>query len=107
MQQELTKESLKVFKVLYLEYRRRRKTKIAKDEAIEFVDTQLTELFHDSPDADIDFAINEIADMGFCKTDVIGGVKLQDVGIKYMEQRPKEFFNDVVGFVKDAISLIP
>jgi len=94
---QITSDTLKAFKIIYCEYRRRRKAGFTKSDSLKFPDGSIESLpaFSSWLRPDIESAIDELLSKGLLKQDILGNNKLTDAGIIYMENKPKEFFNDV------------
>lgn len=94
---ELTKDSLKAFKIIYCEYKCRRKAGFSKSESLEFEYGNIKSLaaFSDWIEADIKSAISELKSVKFLKENIIGDIKITNDGLVYMESKPKEFFNEL------------
>lgn len=95
----MTKETEKAFKILYCEYRRRRKSGCSKATAMEFEDGTIARInaFQKWIPEDIRYALRELKIMGYVRIDIIGNVTLTENGIEFMENKPKEFFSDLGG----------
>lgn len=93
----ITSDSMKCFKIIYCEYKLRRKKGFSKADSIVFEAGQIQTLksFSDWLRPDIDSALSELVNNKFVSEDVTGRHKLTDGGILYMESKPKEFFNDL------------
>ena len=93
----MTKDTEKAFKILYCEYRKRRKSGMSKSSAVCFEDGALTSVnaFSKWDPADINFAMNELKKNGFIRMNILGDIQLNESGIEYMENKPKEFFREV------------
>lgn len=104
----MTKDMEKAFVIVYSEYLRRRSFGTAKCEAVQFDEAKLRaiEAFSTWNPADIEYCLHNLEDLGFIKEDIIGNVTLTEAGIEYMENKPKEFFSDFTGTVKDLLSLV-
>ncbi len=102
----MTKETEKAFKILYCEYKRRRKSGSPKHEAVEFEGDSISkiEAFSKWHPADIQYAVRELKNAGYVKIDILGYVTLLENGIIFMESKPKEFFSELSGLF-DLIGL--
>ncbi len=91
----MTKETEKVFGILYCEYKRRRKDGMPKRTAMQFEDGSIGTIkaFSKWQAADIEFAIQELNSARYIKRNILGDVELLEAGIEYMEAKPKEFFS--------------
>ena len=96
----MTKETEKAFKILYCEYKRRRKSGASKREAIFFEDGSIgrIEAFSKWQADDINYAMQELKSAGFVKLFIYGDTELTEAGIEFMENKPKEFFNGLSPF---------
>lgn len=105
----LTKDTEKAFKIIYCEYRRLRKSGFAKQDAQKFDDGKIPEIsaFSNWLAPDIDSAIKELKSSDYLKEDIIGDITITDEGIKYMENKPKEFFNDLSALFDLASLFLP
>ena len=54
---------------------------------------------------DIDSAINELLSCKYISKNILGIIKITDEGLKYMENKPREFFNDISKFF-DLITIL-
>ena len=102
----MTKETEKAFKILYCEYKRRRKAGSSKATAMEFEDGTITTIsaFQKWLPEDVRYALQELKAVGYVKIDIIGDVTLTESGIEFMENKPKEFFSDLTGLF-DLVTL--
>lgn len=93
----LTKDSEKAFKIIYCEYKHRRKSGFTKADSIQFEDGSISKLkcFSDWLRPDIESAIEELVSSGCLKEDILGNISITNNGISYMENKPKDFFNDL------------
>lgn len=93
----LTKDTEKVFKIIYCEYRRLRKAGFTKQDSREFEYAKLPKIpaFSNWLKPDIDTAIEELQSSGYIKKNILDDIVITDEGIKYMENKPKEFFGDL------------
>lgn len=96
----MTRETEKAFKILYCEYKRRRKAGESKSDAVEFEDTSVGSIpaFRKWLPADINYAVQELGDAKYVKVDILGNITLQESGIEYMESKPKEYFQGLKDF---------
>lgn len=95
----MTKETEKAFKILYCEYKRRRKSGSSKSTAMEFEDGSIGRInaFKDWMPEDIRYALQELKSAGYIRTDILGNVELCERGLECMESKPKEFFSELGG----------
>lgn len=102
----MTKETEKAFKILYCEYKSRRKAGESKTQAIYFEDAAIRNIpgFQKWIPEDIDFAVHELMVNQFVSCDICGGVTLLESGLTFMEDKPKEFWKDLSGLF-DLITL--
>lgn len=105
----MTKETEQAFATLYCEYKRRRSFGTPKSAAVYFEEPRIVKIdaFSSWAPADIDYAIQELKAAGYIKVDILGDVTLNEIGIEYMENKPKEFFNIVSMFFDLAAVLGP
>lgn len=105
---ELTKSTEKALKILYCEYRKIVKAGFSQSDAAEFNGQNIYNLpaFSDWFHADIEFAIEELKSAEFVSANVLGDITLTTNGIKYMQGKPKEFFEELSGLF-DLLSIIP
>lgn len=105
---ELTKSTEKALKILYCEYRKIVKAGFSQSDAAEFNGQNIYNFpaFSDWLHADIQFAIEELKSAGFISANVLGDITLNTNGIKYMQGKPKEFFEELSGLF-DLLSIIP
>lgn len=96
----MTKETEKAFKILYCEYKRRRKSGDSKRSAISFGagSIEKIEAFSKWNHDDIGYALKELKNAGFIKIFLYGDIELTETGIKFMEDKPKEFFEGLSSF---------
>lgn len=94
---DLTNETEKAFKIIYCEYKARRRSGISKEQAIKFADGTIESLpaFKNWLKEDIKYAIKELIASKFLKPDINGNVTMTDDSIKYMDSKPKEFFEEL------------
>lgn len=104
----MTKDTEKAFVILYSEYLRRRSFGTAKNQAVEFEESKLKsiEAFSNWHPADIGYCLQELRKSGYVKVDILGNATLQEAGIEYMENKPKEYFSAFAGAVKGIAELI-
>lgn len=95
--QELTKNTEKALKILYCEYKRLSKAGFSESDAMEFCGNDIYKLpaFSDWLHQNITTAIEELHKAEFVFENVLGEVKLLPKGIKYMQNKPKEYFEDI------------
>ena len=93
----MTKETEKAFKILYCEYKRRRKSGFTRENSIKFTGNELLNLpaFSDWLRPDIRSAMAELASLHFIKENIIGDYFLENSAIEYMDSKPKEVFEDL------------
>ena len=84
---ELTNETLKAFKIIFCEYKRRLK--------FESEDIYQLDAFKSWAQPDIRYALSELKAAKYLKADVIGNIKITEAGLAYMQNRPREFFEDL------------
>ncbi len=103
----MTKETEKAFKILFCEYKRRRKDGSSKQEALHFEDGSVEKIkaFSKWQAADISYAMQELKSANYIRIDILGDIDLCESGIEFMEEKPKEFFSELGGLF-DLISLI-
>lgn len=96
----MTRETEKAFKILYCEYKRRRKAGAPKVDAVEFEDTAIGKIpaFQKWLPADITYAVQELDAAKYVKQNILGNITLLESGIEYMESKPKEFFEGLSDF---------
>lgn len=96
----MTKETEKAFKILYCEYKRRRKSGDSKRKAMSFEDGYIGKIdaFSKWNHDDISYALQELRNAGFIKIYICGDVDLTESGIEFMEDKPKEFFEGLSSF---------
>lgn len=104
---ELSRDTEKAFKILFCEYKRRRKTGESKSDSLCFEDYSYYKIsaFSSWLRSDIDSAIQELNRVGFLRLDILDNVFLTEKGIIYMEEKPIKFFNDLIG-IFDISSII-
>lgn len=104
----MTKDTEKAFVIIYSEYLRRLSFGTAKNQAVEFEDSKLYAIseFEKWDRADISCAIRELKENGYIEDNICGDVTLLTKGIKYMENKPRQFFESFSGIVKDLLSLV-
>lgn len=103
----MTKETEKAFKILYCEYKRRRKNGLSKQESVSFEDASICNIdaFSDWLPADVTYAMLELKKSGFISMNILGDIELLESGIEFMEAKPKDFFNGLAKFF-DLSSII-
>lgn len=96
----MTKETEKAFKILYCEYKRRRKVGASKQDAVHFDGTAIGAIaaFSKWVPADLSYAMHELKKADFINIDILGDVELLESGIEFMEAKPKDFFLGVADF---------
>lgn len=94
---QISNDSLKAFKIIYCEYKRRRKSGFTKSDSIEFPDGSIESLeaFSSWLRPDIESAITELAEKRLLKQNIWGDNRITDEGLIFMESKPKEFFEDI------------
>lgn len=104
----MTKDTEKAFVILYSEYLRRRSFGTAMQQAVWFEDAKIKKIdaFSSWNPQDISYCLRELGRLGFVKIDILGDVEIQEQGIMYMEQKPKEYFSTFTGVVRGLIDLI-
>lgn len=105
---ELTKSTEKILKILYCEYRKIVKAGFSQSNAAEFNGQNIYNLpaFSDWLRADIQFAVEELKSAQFISANVLDDIALTTDGIKYMQGKPREFFEELSGLF-DLLSIIP
>lgn len=101
----LTKDTEKAFKIIYCEYKSLRKKGFTKEDSRVFKNINDISAFSSWLNPDIDSAIKELLSCKYISKNIIGVIKITDDGLKYMENKPKEFFNDISKFF-DLISIL-
>lgn len=93
----LTKETERAFKIIYCEYRRLRKAGFTKRDSVTFKSGAIQKIpaFSDWNKLDILSAVSELKSVGYLKANILGDISITDNAIKYMENKPREFFNDI------------
>ena len=101
---ELTKDTLKAFKIVYCEFKRRRKAGFTKIDSSSFSDGEMKTLsaFSAWKKPDLETALDELKNAKYLKEDVIGNITITDSGLLFMEDKSKEFFNDL----KDLFDIV-
>lgn len=96
----MTKETEKAFKILYCEYKRRRKYGLSKRAATRFeVGTiEKLEAFSKWQADDISYAMHELKAGGYIKIYIYGDIELTESGLEFMEDKPKDFFDALSPF---------
>lgn len=104
----MTKDTELAFVIIFSEYKRRRSFGTAKYEAVQFESTKLKAIdaFSDWHPADISYCLQELKKSGYVRIDILGDVTLQEPGIEYMENKPKEFFEAFTGKIAGLLSII-
>lgn len=94
---QISNDSLKAFKIIYCEYKKRRKSGFTKSDSIEFPDgsIELLDAFSSWLRPDIESAIAELVEKKLLWENVLGDNRITDQGLIFMESKPKEFFEDV------------
>ena len=102
----MTRETEKAFKILYCEYKHRRKSGTSKSTAMEFDDQSIQKLnaFQKWLPEDISYALQELKNAGYVKCYVTGDCELTEDGLEFMENKPKDFFAELAG-VFDLVGL--
>lgn len=95
----MTKETEKAFKILYCEYKHRRKSGCSKATAMEFEDGTIQKMsaFRKWLPEDISYALQELKAAGYVKLFIYGDCTLTEAGLEFMENKPKEFFSELGG----------
>lgn len=103
----ITKETEKAFKIIFCEYKRLRKLGYAKEDSLTFEDEVLYNLpaFSNWPKSDINLAVKELVSVGFAKENICGDITITPVGVKYMEEKPQKFFEELSN-VFDLIKIL-
>lgn len=91
----LTKDTEKAFKIIFCEYKSLRKKGFTKDDSRVFKNISDISAFSSWLSPDIDSAINELLSCKYISKNILGVIKITDEGLKYMENKPREFFNDI------------
>ena len=104
----MSKDTEKAFVILYCEYKRLRKAGYAKEDAIEFCGHDVYQLpaFHEWHRSDICLALDELVALGFVKTNILDDVSLTPSGIEFMEQKPSEYFKQILPTVGSLVEII-
>lgn len=104
----MTKDTEKAFVIIYSEYLRRRNIGTAKNQAVRFEDSKLRAIdaFSSWDPEDIHYSLQELLQCGYIKMNILGDVEILRDGIKYMEDKPSDYFNAFANIVKDLIALI-
>lgn len=104
----MTRDTEKVFVIIYSEYLRRRSFGTAKNQAVRFEDSKLRaiEAFSDLDSEDIRYSLEELKECGYISMDILGDIEILRSGSKYMESKPKEFFSAFAGTIKGIVELI-
>lgn len=100
----LTRETAKAFKLIFCEYKSRRKNGMSIEDAIQFEAGEIPKLnsFSKWNPNDVDFAISGLISSGYIYSDITDSLKLTDEGITYMENKPKEYFDDIKSLIDIA-----
>lgn len=93
----VTKESYKFLGLIYEEYLRKRDT-MPKYNAVYFKEIPDFVLVH-IRDFNCPDCISELKNIGFVKTDTLGGFELTDKSIVYMENRFKKGISEISDFL--------
>lgn len=93
----ITKDCYKFLCLIYQEYLQRCDT-AAKENAIYFDDIP-DFVFEHLKEANCPSYKNELQEIGFISTDVLGGFELEDEAIIYMENRFKKGLSEVVSII--------
>lgn len=96
----MTKETEKAFKILYCEYKRRRKEGASKQSAVQFEESEIKTIpvFSKWHPSDIVFAMQELKKAGYVSMNICGDIELLETGIEFMEEKPKDFFLGIADF---------
>ena len=96
----MTKETEKALKILYCEYKKRRKSGNSKSTAMEFASDSIPRInaFHDWMHEDIQYALRELRASGYVRIFLYGDAQLTENALEFMEDKPKEFFSSLSGF---------
>lgn len=94
---QISNDTLKAFKIIYCEYKRRRKAGFTKSDSIEFPDGSIESLdaFSSWLRPDTDLAVTELVEKKLLWQNIWGDRNITDDGLIFMENKPKEFFEDV------------
>lgn len=105
---ELSNETLQIFKILYCEYRSRRNKGFIKVDSLKFTKEDLQNMSYLSSwhSQDISYALQELKEAGFISRNILGTITLQESSLKFMQDKPKEFFKDISKYFIDLISLL-
>lgn len=95
----MTKETEKALKILYCEYKRRRKSGCSKATAMAFEDGTIQKIsaFEKWLPQDISYALQELKTAGYMRIFIYGDCVLTEAGLEFMENKPKEFFSELGG----------
>lgn len=98
---QLTKETDKIFCLIYQEYLNRRKTDVSKISAIlfQYPEALQSEFLQGIHTDDIYSALHELHRNGLIKEYTDGGFILLDAGIIYMENRFKNGLKEVLEYI--------
>ena len=104
----MTKETEKTLVIIYAEYQRRRSFGTSRREAARFTPERLKAIdaFSSSDWSDIRYSLFQLKKLGYLKVGIYDDVELLDLGIEYMESKPKEFFTAFAGALKDLIPIV-
>lgn len=96
----MTKETEKVLKILYCEFKRRRKSGCSKPTAMHFENGSIPKMdaFQNWLPEDISYALQELKTSGFVGSDICGNVTLTETAVEFMQEKPKEFFDGLSSF---------
>lgn len=94
---ELSNETLTVFKIIYCEYKRRRSVGFTKPDSIKFKSNEVYQIaaFKKWLQPDIDYAIHELKVFKYLSQNILGDIQITEAGISYMENKPRQFFEDL------------
>lgn len=107
----MTSRSEKALKILFCEYKRRRKSGLSIDSSSEFDDGQIPALrsFRDWSSNDLTSALDEMQKSGYISINIIGDVRISSAGIAFMEEKQLDFFRDIAHLfdLEKILDLIP
>ena len=94
---ESSSETLMAFKIIYCEYKRRRSVGFTKPDSIKFKDGEIYQIaaFKKWLQPDVDYAIHELVTVKYLKKNILGDIQLTEAGIAYMQNKPRQFFEDL------------
>ena len=94
---ESSSETLMAFKIIYCEYNRRRSVGFTKPDSIKFKDGEIYQIaaFKKWLQPDVDYAIHELVTAKYLKKNILGDIQLTEAGIAYMQNKPRQFFEDL------------